>query len=112
MKHKIHYSEESRRDMDEIWDYIALELQNRPAAQRVIDGILDAVDLLETFAERGAPLTSIADAKTDHRFLVIGHYLVLYRVSNGEVYVDRVLYGRRDYLRLLFGDAAPELESE
>lgn len=98
--------------MDEIWDYIALELQNRSAARRVIDGILDAVDMLETFADSGTPLSSITDVETDYRFLVVGHYLVFYRTGNGEVYVDRILYGRRDYLRLLFGDAIQETETE
>ncbi len=98
--------------MGEIWDYIALDLQNRPAAQRVIDGILDAVDLLETFAESGVLLSSITDVETDYRFLVSGNYLVFYRVSSSEVYVDRVLYGRRDYLRLLFGDTSGEIGTE
>ncbi len=98
--------------MDEIWDYIALDLQNPLAAQRVIDGILDAVGLLENFAESGVPLSSITDVETDYRFLVSGHYLVFYRVGNGDVYVDRVLYGRRDYLRLLFGDTTEEIETE
>ena len=37
MKNKIHYSSESRRDLDDIWDYIVSELQNRSAAERVID---------------------------------------------------------------------------
>ncbi len=98
--------------MDEIWDYIALDLQNPPAAQRVIDGILDVVDLLATFAEGGALLSSITDVETDYRFLVSGHYLVFYRVGNGDVYVDRVLYGRRDYLRLLFGDTSEKIGPE
>ena len=98
--------------MDEIWDYIALDLQNSPAAQRVIDDIMDAVDMLETFSESGAPLSSITDVETDYRFLVSGHYLVFYRVGKGEVYVDRVLYGRRDYLRILFGDAEEETTTE
>ncbi len=90
--------------MDEIWDYIALELQNYPAAERVIDDILDAVDQLEDFAELGAPLASISNSGTEHRFLVSGHYLILYRTVGNDVFVDRVLYGRRDYLRILFGD--------
>ena len=39
MKNKIHYSPESRRDLDDIWDYIVSELQTRSAAERVIDRI-------------------------------------------------------------------------
>ncbi len=98
--------------MDEIWEYIAFDLQNRPAAQRVIDGIMDAVDLLETFAESGTPLSSITNVETDYRFLVSGHYLVFYHAGNGEVHVDRVLYGRRDYLAILFGDSTEENKTE
>ena len=44
MKNRIYYSPEARRDLDDIWDYIVSELQNRSAAERVTDRILDAVD--------------------------------------------------------------------
>lgn len=104
MKHKIYYSVESRRDLNEIWDYIASELQNASAAEQVVTGILDAVQQLEDFAELGAPLSSIADVEGGFRFLVAGNYLTFYRIENGEVYIDRILYGRRDYLRILFGN--------
>lgn len=104
MKHKILYSKEFRRDLDEIWDYIASELQNPIAAERIVNSIMDAVDQLVDFAEAGAPLTSVADIESDYRFLVTGNYLTFYRVYENEVFVDRVLYGRRDYLHILFGD--------
>ena len=104
MKNKIHYSPESRRDLDDIWDYIVSELQNSSAAERVINRIIDAVDPLKNFAEMGSPLSSIADVGTDYRFLVSGNYMVFYRVQGNDIYIDRVLYGRRDYLRILFTD--------
>ena len=69
MKNKIHYSPESRRDLDDIWDYIVLELQNRSAAERVIDHIMNAVDPLKNFAEMGTPLSSIADVEQTIVFL-------------------------------------------
>lgn len=94
--------------MDEIWDYIVSELQNRSAAERTVNRIMDAVDQLEDFAEIAAPLSSIADVEGDYRVLVTGSYLIFYRAHGKEVYVDRILYGRRDYLRILFGDMADE----
>ena len=103
-KNKIHYTAESRRDLDAIWDYIASDLQNVSAAERVVNRIMDDVDRLENHAEIGALLSSIADVESDYRFLVTGNYLTFYRVYGSDVYVDRVLYGRRDYLRVLFGD--------
>jgi len=102
MKYKIHYTKESRRDLDEIWDYISSELQNISAAERTVNRIMDDVDRLADFAEIGAPLSSIADVDSDYRFLVTGSYLTFYRVYGSDIYVDRVLYGRRDYLRILF----------
>ncbi len=108
MKYKIHYTKESRRDLDEIWDYISSELQNISAAERTVNRIMDAVDQLADFAEIGSPLSSIADVNSDYRFLVTGNYLTFYRVQSSNVYVDRVLYGRRDYLRILFGEVQDE----
>ena len=112
MKNKIHYSKETRRDLDEIWDYIVSELQNRSAAERTVGRIMDAVDQLEDFAEIGAPLSSIADVEGDYRVLVTGNYLTFYRVHGKDVFVDRILYGRRDYLRILFGGEMNSDEEE
>ena len=107
-KNKIHYTAESRRDLDAIWDYIASDLQNVSAAERIVNRIMDDVDRLESHAEIGALLSSIADVESDYRFLATGNYLTFYRVYGSDVYVDRVLYGRRDYLRILFGDTQGE----
>ena len=112
MKNKIHYSPESRRDLDDIWDYIVSELQNRSAAEREINRIIDAVDPLNNFAETGTPLSSIADIGTDYRFLVSGNYMVFYRVQGNDVYIDRVLYGRSDYMSVLFKDLLREETTE
>ena len=112
MKNKIHYSPESRRDLGDIWDYIVSDLQNRSAAEHVIDHIMDAVDPLKNFAEMGTPLSSIADIGTDYRFLVSGNYMVFYRVQDNDVYIDRVLYGRSDYMSVLFKDLLREETTE
>ena len=112
MKNKIHYSPESRRDLDGIWDYIVSDLQNRSAAERVINRIIDAVDPLKNFAEMGTLLSSIADIGTDYRFLVSGNYMVFYRVQGNDIYIDRVLYGRSDYMSVLFKDLLREETTE
>lgn len=111
MKNKINYTSQSRRDLDAIWDSIFFDLQNPEGAEHTITRILDAIDQLELFAESGAPLSSISDAGRDERFLVSGKYLIFYRVSyhGAEIYIDRVLYGGRDYLRILFERTLEEL---
>ena len=111
MKHKVHYTQVARNDLDEVWSYIAYDLQNVSAAERTVDRIMDAIDRLADYPEIGPALTSIADVREDdYRFLVTGSYITLYRVSGDDVYVDRVLYGRRDYLSLLFG-SLPDAEA-
>ncbi|MFQ7013130.1 MAG: type II toxin-antitoxin system RelE/ParE family toxin [Faecalibacterium sp.] len=50
----------------------------------------------------GAALASISGANSDERFLVCGSYMVFYRITRENIFIDRVLYGRRDYLRVLF----------
>lgn len=104
MRNSIHYSAESRRDLDEIWDYIVFELQNSSAAERVVGQIMDSIDRLGDFAEMGAPLFSVIDAGADYRFIVSGNYMVFYRALGGDVYIDRILYGRSNYMIVLFKD--------
>lgn len=72
---------------------------------------MDAIDELENFSEIGAPLSSVADVESDYRFLVSGNYIAFYRVFMQNIYIDRILYGRRDYLRILFPDL-PQNDNE
>ncbi len=103
--YKINYSPEAQNDLDEIWDYITYELCNPDAAEHTVNQIIDAIDRLETASPKiGAPLSSITDIESDYRFLVSGNYMVFYRAYEIEVYIDRILYGKRDYLRILFPD--------
>ena len=104
MKNKIYYSPEANRDLDEIWSYIVSELQSSSAAENTVNRILNAVDQLTDFAEIGVLLSSVAEVESDYRVLVTGNYLTFYRTQGNEVYIDRILYGRRDYLRILFED--------
>ena len=111
MKNNIHYSTEAKRDLEDIWDYIEADLCNPNAAQRMVNRIMDDIDKLETFSSLGAPLSSIIDSDTDYRYLVTGNYMTFYRVHGTDIYVDRILYARRDYLRILFGNTV-ELEMQ
>lgn len=104
MKNNIHYSPEAQNDLDEIWEYITFELCNLQSAENTVNKIMDTVDELEDFSEIGALLSSVTDIESDYRFLTSGNYMVFYRVSGQDVYIDRILYGRRDYLRILFPD--------
>ena len=91
--------------MKNIHVYIREELDNPTATKNVVDRIISRMRQLEQFPMMGAALSSIIEPETDYRFLVSGDYLIFYRVEKSEVYVDRILYGKRDYVKILFKDA-------
>ncbi len=42
MKHNIHYSAAALQDLDDIWSYVARELQNVSAAERLLNLLIAA----------------------------------------------------------------------
>ncbi len=98
---RLHYSPLSLRDLDEIFDYIANELRNPSAAKTTIEDILDGVEELEKFPFIGSIVDNLPFAADEYRFLGVRNYLVFYRVSESDVFVDRVLCAKREYRSLL-----------
>ena len=105
---KINYSQAAKRDLEEIGDYIAMELGSPKAALNIVNSIQDAIDRLEYAPQIGSPLSARYENVGDYRYLVCRNYLIFFREQANEVYVDRILYGKRDYLRILFGDTKEE----
>ena len=100
----ILFSPEAISDLQQTKAYITNELCNEQAAVSTIARIMGGIRELATFPEMGAPLSSIVDFETDYRFLACGNYTAFYRFENQTVYIARVLYGRRDFMRILFGE--------
>lgn len=90
----------------EIKAYIEEELQNPSAALSTVSKILKSLYILQDYSKAGAPLSSVTDIESEYRFIVSGNYISFYRVGDENIYIDRILYARRDYMRILFGDAA------
>ena len=99
----------AKADMREIGDYISRELRNPGAALRMLGRFKKAMLPLCDSPEMGAPLLASGKQRVPYRYLVCGHYLIFYHLETERVLVDRVLYGRRNYTALLFGD---QLEDE
>ena len=99
---KVYISSEAKEDLSEIEKYIKEELDNPAAAKNTVAKITKSIRLLESNPNMGAPLSSIVDIDTNYRFVVSGNYLTFYHVEDDGVFVVRVLYGRRDYLKIFF----------
>ena len=102
--YKLKISPEAKDDLVEIKSYISRELCNQQAAVNLVSKISKKIRGLSEHPEIGTPLSSIMDVQTDYRFLVCLNYLIFYRYEDGVVFVSRILYGRRDYVHILFGD--------
>lgn len=98
----VHLSPAAQADLAEIRRYIAEELQNPIAAERTVRRIFKSLRLLERFPFSGAPLQA-AGTDTGYRSVISGNYRSFYRCDEKDVYVIRILYGRRDFMRILFG---------
>ena len=107
---KVILSPLAKADMLEIGDYISRLLQNPSAARRQIQRFRETILLLGDFPEMGTPLPVPGRQSPAYRYLVCGNYMIFYHLSDASALVDRILYGRRDYLALLFGDQLREDE--
>ncbi len=104
MNHKLRYSPEALRDLDRLYTYIQTDLQNAMAAEHTVSTLLDTLENLQDFPLIGTPLSSIAEVESNYRFLLSGSYMAFYRVEETDIYIDRILYGKCDYLRILLDD--------
>lgn len=100
---EIKFSQEALNDLLRTKSYISEELCNEQAACAAVAKIINNICVFEKFPESGAMLESIVDFSSDYRFLVCGKYPTFYRVENNTVFIVRILYGRRDFMRILFG---------
>ncbi len=100
---KINYSPAALEDLREIKSYISEELCSEPAAINTIEQIMKRIRQLADFPDLGAPLSSIIDLEVPYRFLVCGNYIAFYKTDADNVYIIRVLYGKRNYMQILFG---------
>lgn len=98
---RLLYSPLSRRDLDDIFDYIANELENPSAAGDVVGAIIDRAEELESFPFIGSIVEGLPFASDAYRFLGVRGYLIFYRVREPDVFIDRILYAKREYRSLL-----------
>lgn len=84
---RIFWAPEARRQIHEIWHYIALD--NPAAADRMVTRLVVAVEKLLRFPQLGRP------GREGSRELVVGgtHFVVVYRVEGEEIRIGSVVHG-------------------
>ena len=99
---EVKVSPQAADDLLEIKDYIENELQNPIAAQSTILKIVETYEDLANFPEMGIPVEKYVDFPTDYKFVLANNYSIFYRIEGKIVRVVRILYSRRDFVRILF----------
>jgi plasmid stabilization system protein ParE len=102
--YKLYISPEAQNDLTEIRRYISEELENEKAAENTVAGIFGRIRRLGKHALMGKPLNAVIEVDSEYRYLTSDNYLIFCRAYQDNVYIDRVLYVRRDYISILFGD--------
>ena len=103
--HKLHITPAAASDLAEISSYITLELHNPQAARRIVKSITHDLRHLQQNPHLGFSVSAKIGRGNDLRALLSGNYFLFYRIENEAIQVSRVLDGRQDYLRVLFGAA-------
>lgn len=101
MAFSIFLTEDAGRDLDELYDYIALH-DAPEKADHVLEQIEEAFSTLAESPDRGAfPKELLALGIREFREIFFKPYRIIYRVLDKHVYVLLIADGRRDMQALL-----------
>ena len=92
-------TQRARLDLLDIADYVAN--RNPDAADRLIERLQDACQMLDRRPALGHTRLDLAPEHDDLRFWPVGRYLIVYRTRKSGIQVVRILSGQRDLAKLL-----------
>lgn len=103
MKYDIVVTNPAQDDLEEILNYISVDLSAPKSAIEMLNKIKSIFENL-SINPLMYPLCNIDNLKAkNYRKAVINNYLMFYRVDdkNDTIYIMRFIYGRRDYINLI-----------
>lgn len=102
-QYKVRITDKALADMEEIYNYIATQLQAPENAMAQYNWIAKAIEELSMFPEK-ARMESEPERAMGLRQLVIDKYSAFYVIKDMKVIVIRVLYSAMDISRRLLED--------
>lgn len=95
-QYKVQITDKALTDMEEIYNYIAIQLQAPENAIGQYNRIVKAIEELNIFLKKARLMESEKERAIGLRQLVVDNYSVFYVVENERVIVMRVLYSASD----------------
>lgn len=100
-RYEVLLTEDAEQDLEALYDYIA-EFDSVANANHVLDRLMEVVDGLAQFPERGSyPRELVALGIKDYRQTAFKPYRVIYRVLDSRVVIYLIVDGRRDLQSVL-----------
>lgn len=100
-RYTVQITDRALADMEEIYNYIAIQLQAPENAIGQYNRIAEAIEGLCVFPERIKLMESDPERMMGLRQLVIDNYSAFYVIENMQVIVTRVLYSAIDLSKRL-----------
>lgn len=97
MAHRV--APQAEPDLDDIWYYVASESGSVATADRIIDAVISRFLLLSRQPYVGRRRDH--DLGSDLRSFPVGEYVIIYLVDGADVFILRVVHGRRDLEEVL-----------
>ena len=101
-QYNIEYSRESKEDLIEIKQYIKYNLQESETANKLILKIRKSIKTLKNNPEIYTIIDDDVIRKLEIRKLIIDNYIVFYRIKNDTIEIVRIMYGKRNWINLLW----------
>lgn len=84
---------EAERDLDEIWEFIAIEADSIVPADRVVDEITRRFRLFQQSPHAGRLRPDIG---ASIRSLPVGNYSIYYKITEDFIVILRIIHAARD----------------
>ncbi|MDD2498851.1 MAG: type II toxin-antitoxin system RelE/ParE family toxin [Desulfitobacteriaceae bacterium] len=102
-RYRVDVSEPAENDLRDIVRYISAQLSAPMTATKMMDALEDAIARLADIPQKYSLVTDERLASMGYRKLVVKNYIAFFTIyeQSKTVDVERVLYVRRDWLRIL-----------
>ena len=105
-QYKIQITDMALSDMEEIYNYIAVQLQAPEAAMRQYNRIADAIETLDTFPERVKLMETEEESALGLRQMPVDNFSVFFHIREDRVFITNVLYSASDIAKRLRDSAS------
>ncbi len=95
-QYKVEITREALQDMEDIYNYIAVDLLSPENAMGQYNRIADEILTLDSFPKRYRIMKSEPEKKMELRRMLVDNYSVFYTICEDKVIVTDVLYTASD----------------